>query len=106
MGDFLGTVALLLVLYALTAVFVVLGLGIGFAAFGCADADAVCNETVLQGSSIAIVFGIPLIAFVATIVAIVRLVQRRIAFWVPLVAAALAVGVYLVGTWLVGASIG
>jgi hypothetical protein len=104
-GDFLGTVALLLVLYALSAVFVVLGLGIGFAAFGCADADAVCNETTIQGASIAILFGIPAIALVATIVSIVRLVRRRIAFWVPLVATALVVGVYLVGTWLVGASI-
>lgn len=105
-GDFFGTLVLLLVLYALTGIFVVLGLGAGFAAFGCADADVVCNEGTIQVASIAIVFGIPLLALVATIVSIVRLVRRRIAFWVPLVAGVLAVGLYLAGTWLVGASIG
>jgi hypothetical protein len=103
-GDFFGTLVLLAVLFVLAGLFVVLGFGMGLTTMQCAGSSA-CNETTITAGSWAIIFGIPGITLTATIISAVRIVKRRLAFWVPLVGIALVLGVYLAGSWLIVASI-
>ena len=103
-GDFFGTLVLLLLLFALTGVFVVLGFGTGLATMQCAGAPE-CNTGVITWGSWAIIFGIPGITLTATIIAIVRIARRRIAFWVPLVGIVLVLGTYLAASWFIAAAI-
>lgn len=103
-GDFFGTLVLLVLLFALTGVFVVIGFGTGLATMQCASGPQ-CNTGVIAWGSWAIIFGIPGITLTATIVSIVRIARRRLAFWVPLVGLALVVGTYLAASWFIAAAI-
>jgi hypothetical protein len=103
--DFLLSTFLIVILVAQTALFVVLGLSFGIQVFSCADQPGVCNIPVINWSARVLIFGTPLIALAAIIFAIVRLVRRKQAWWIPLAGMVLNFGVYLVATWLVDQSV-
>lgn len=103
--DFLLTTFFILLLLALTAVFIALAVGFGVATLGCLDSGATCNNDVISLGSRLVMFGTPVVAVVAIVVAIVFVWRRRIAFWVPIVGILAITGVYLLGSFLVAQAV-
>src|SRR5690606_15968652 len=103
--DFLLTTFFILLLLAITAIFVVLSIGFGVATLGCLDSGAACNNDVITCGSRLVMFGAPVVALVATVFAIVFVSRRRIAFWVPIAGILAITGVYLLGSFLVSQAV-
>lgn len=101
--DLVLTIVLLVGLVPSAAVASYMGVFVAFASDSC---GASCNMGLLE---FAFGFGIvaPWVLLVAAlVVGIVLLVRRRIAFWVPLVAAALMVVAFFVAFALAAAAVG
>jgi len=97
------TVILLVLLAAFALVASYLGLFIGLVSDAC-SADTCDFELITWGVGVALIS--PWVILVITLVfAIIQLVRRRLAFWIPLVAAALIVGMFFVGVALAGAGV-
>lgn len=103
--DFLLSTFLIVILIAQTIVFVILGLLIGVQVGLCNDVAAACNYTVMNWSARVIVFGLPIIALAAIVTAIVRLVQRKHAWWFVGAALVLNFLIYVVANWAVDQSV-
>ena len=103
--DFLLTTALIVVLAILTALFFFLGIGSSAATVSCEDAAGQCNDQMITLGSQLAVIGTPIVALIGVIVSIVRLVRRRIAFWVPIVTIAVGFGLFAASTYLVGEAV-
>jgi hypothetical protein len=99
--DFFLTVFLIFVLLVLTAIFVVLGLGLSVSTLGCADSSENCNGLVISIGILIATAGSAVAAIAAIVVSIVFIARRRIAFVVPLVGCLAVVGLFLLGSWLV-----
>jgi hypothetical protein len=103
--DFFLTGLLIVVLLALTGVYIVLGLGLGFGALGCTDSNAACNQTAITIGGALATFGTPVLALATIIVSAVFIAKRRIAFVVPLIGVLVVTGAYLFGAFLVSQAI-
>jgi hypothetical protein len=99
--DFLLSTFLVIMLIAQTALFVVLGFAFGIQVISCQDEPGVCNIDVINWSARIVIFGTPIIAIAAIVVTVVRLVQRKHAWWIPLAGMVINFGIYLVATRLV-----
>lgn len=65
-----------------------------------------CNASLMSAGWL-IALGVPPVVFVAAVVwAIVRLVRRRIAWWVPVAGAVLGVSIWFIGVGMMNASLG
>jgi hypothetical protein len=90
--DIVLTIVLLLAGAVIAIMLGVTAIGLGFAA---PDECFVCNNTQIFFGQIFGMFGPPVLYCVFIILTIVRLVQRRRAFWVPIVGVVVAVLVLL-----------
>ena len=99
--DFFLTVFLLFLLLVLTAIFLVLGLGLSVATLTCADSSQSCNGSVISIGTILATFGVAIITLAGIITTVVFIARRRVAFAVPLVSCLAVVGVFVLGSWLV-----
>jgi uncharacterized BrkB/YihY/UPF0761 family membrane protein len=96
--DVILTIVLLVICAVLVAFLMVSGFLSAFASDSCESRS--CYSAVASGSMIALIAP-PLIYVVSFVVAILRMVQRRIAFWVPLAGAALCCAGFAIGLCLV-----
>ena len=99
--DFFLTVFLLLVLLVLTAIFLVLGFGLGVATLTCADSAQACNDAVIGAGTLVATVGVAVVSLAGIITSVVFIARRRISFAVPLVTCLAIVGLFLLGSWLV-----
>lgn len=60
-------------------------------------ASTQCDTGQIAGGALLAWFAPPVVLLVGLIVAVILLIARRVAFWVPLVASALAIGVFFLG---------
>jgi hypothetical protein len=91
----------------LTIVLLVLSVGLGIVLFLIAPflfmasdpcgASTQCDTGQIAGGALLAWFAPPVVLLVGLIVAVILLIARRVAFWVPLVASALAIGVFFLG---------
>lgn len=92
------TIILLVLAAGLALIVSYLGFFLGMVSDPCGESD--CDFGVIE-AGILVAVGLPWVVMLAAVVtAVFLLVRRRIAFWVPLVAAAL-----IVGCWILGATI-
>ncbi|MBX3100452.1 MAG: hypothetical protein KF761_12850 [Salinibacterium sp.] len=99
--DFFLTVFLLFLLLVLTAIFLVLGLGLSVATLTCADSSQACNGTVISVGTLLATFGVAIITLAGIVTTVVFIARRKVAFAVPLVSCLAVIGVFLLGSWLV-----
>lgn len=98
--DIALTIVLLVVLLAVAGGASLLGFALGLGSDACGADGRICREGLLV-VGVWIALTAPwLVAAVAVFVAIVRLVVRRRAFWVPLVGMA-----FVAGLWWIGAAV-
>jgi len=93
-------VALLVVLLATAAVLGFAGAFLVMASDSC-GASTVCSTERLSAGVLVAMIGPAVVAVVAAVALVVRLVRTRLAFWVPLVGIAVAVLVWAAGAALV-----
>jgi hypothetical protein len=98
--DLVLTILLLVVYLGVTAMGSVLGFFLAFASDSC-GASSVCNVDQIGAGLTVAVYGVWAPVLVVLIVAIVLLVRRRLAFWVPLVGIALTIAIVVTGGALV-----
>jgi hypothetical protein len=91
----------LLTLFALGASY--LGLIIGFVSDACGPGT--CDFGLINAGVWVALLSPWVVLLLAVVLAIVQLVRHRLAFWIPLVAAALIVGMFFVGTAIAGAGV-
>ena len=103
--DFFLTVFLIFVLLVLTAIFVFLGLGLSVSTLGCAVSSEYCNGTVISIGTLLAIAGTSLVAIASVVVSVVFIARRRLAFAVPLIGCLAVVGLFLLGSWLVGLAV-
>lgn len=103
--DFLLTTFLIIILIAQTVLFVILGFTYGIQVLLCNDVGADCNYAVINWSARIVVFGLPLIALAAIVLAIVRLVRRKHAWWIVGAALVLNFLIYVIAGWFVDQSV-
>nr|WP_246852714.1 DUF6264 family protein [Naasia sp. SYSU D00948] len=60
-----------------------------------------CDSDLMGAGFLVALIGPPLVLVAGIVTTIVLLVQRRLAFWVPLVASAVAIGVFVLGAAIV-----
>lgn len=99
--DLVLTIVLVLGLFVLAAFGVFSGLLLAFASDGCGTTpETQCDSGRLTAGVLFAVIAPSVVAVVATIAAIVASVRRRLAFWIPLVGAALMCGAWALGAWI------
>lgn len=98
--DFFLTVLLLLMLLVMTGVFVVAGFGFGVRTIGCADSADACDYDLISLGSLLAVAGTPLVAIAGIVVSVVWIARRKLSFLIPVIAIAVSVLVFLLGSWL------
>jgi hypothetical protein len=104
-GDFLGSTALIVLLVVVNAILVVIAAtSFGAQAIACSD-GAGCNGDVITLGTQLVVIGLPLLTIATVVVAVLRLVRRKLAFPVPLVGIVISVLVYVIAAFLVGQSV-
>jgi hypothetical protein len=102
--DFLLTGFLIFLELLLVVVFIVSAIGFGFLNSGCTVA-AGCGTTRIQFGQQICTFVPPLIAAVTIPWGIVRVVRRKVAFWLPLVGAVLMTIAFFIGNSLMQSGI-
>ncbi len=90
------TVFLVVLMVVLAVIALIIGLGLGFSATACAE-GAVCAESPVQWGIWIAAFGPAIAALAMTIICVVRLAKRRIAFGVALLGLGLMVCIIMVG---------
>lgn len=99
--DFFLTIFLIFLLLVLSVIFEVLGLGITVTTISCADSSVACNYTLISIGSLITLIGVPVVALVGIVLAIVWIARRKVSFLMPLIASVLVVGLYVLGSWIV-----
>jgi len=99
--DFFLTIFLIFLLLVLAVIFEVLGLGLAVSTITCADSSVDCNYDFISAGSLIAIVGIPLVTLAGIVLAIIWIARRKVSFVMPLVAAILVVGLYLLGSWVV-----
>lgn len=100
-ADFFATIFLIMMLLVLTAIFVVLGIGFGFSTIGCADSSTACDYNLISFGSLLVIIGVPAVTLIGIVLSFVWIARRKLTFWIPLVASFAAVGVFMLGSYLV-----
>lgn len=103
--DLALTIVLILAAAAATLGLSFVGLFFGLAGDACMGSN-VCRPGWIEAGVLLAGFGVWLPFLAALIVAVVRLVRRRLAFWVPVVGLALSFSCTLLGAWLAGVGSG
>ncbi|NUU06087.1 hypothetical protein HNO83_06950 [Leifsonia sp. C5G2] len=98
--DLVTTIVLLVIGGAITIGLTFFAFFLVFASDPC-GASTVCDTGRMSAGFFVALLGPGAVAVATTIVAVVLLVRRRIAFWVPLAGIVLAVGVWIGGAALV-----
>jgi uncharacterized BrkB/YihY/UPF0761 family membrane protein len=101
--DLVLTIVLLLALAVFAAVASYFAVFLAFASDGCGGGR--CDEALLNLGFWFAVISPWVLLVIGLVTAIVLLVLRRIAFWVPLTAAAVIVACFFVGVAIVGAAV-
>ena len=96
--DFILTLVLVLVMLLFVGAFALSTVTLSATSFACADAGAECIDSRVQIGQLISTYAPGAIALVAVIVSVVRLVRRRVAFWVPIVGIVLMSIAFAVGT--------
>lgn len=99
--DFFLTIFLLFLLLVLTAIFVVLGFGLGVSTITCADSNLSCNYDFISVGALLVLIGVPLVALAGVIVSVVWIARRKLSFPIALIACLLSVAVFAAGNWIV-----
>ena len=95
--DFLLTVVFILLQAVLVVVLVLAAFSLGTINAGCQTTEAGCDVQLVSLGQQLCTWGPVVIAVISVPFAIVRVLRRRIAFWVPLLGGVLMVGVFLLG---------
>ena len=95
--DFLLTLVLLLLQGVLVVVFVLSAIAISTANIGCDELERACDPARVQVGQVISLWVPPVIALVTGVWAIVRVLRRRIGFWVAGLGAILMVLSFLTG---------
>ncbi|WP_460775894.1 DUF6264 family protein [Microbacterium sp. GXF7504] len=103
LGDTIATVLLIVLGAAVAGVGSVMALFLAFASDGCASDGCAAR---IEVGMLTAMFTPWVLWFVGVVWAIVRVVRRRLAFWVPLAAAALGVAVWFLGAWIALSTLG
>ena len=98
--DFLLTVILVLLQGLLVVVLLISAFSFGAINTGCQGSDTGCDVTAVRLGQALCTFGPPAIALVTIPWSIVRVLRRRIGFWVSLLGGLLMVGVFFLGSTL------
>ena len=104
-ADFFATIFLILMLLVLTVIFVIFGIGFGLSTIGCADSSTACNYNLISFGSLVVIVGVPAVALIGTVFSVVWIARRKISFWIPLVASLAAIGLFMLGSYLVGLAV-
>jgi hypothetical protein len=103
-GDFLGSTALIILLVVVSVVLVIVSFtSFGAQALGCEIGG--CNTGVIRLGTQLVIFGLPLLTIATIVIAIVRLVRRKLAFPGVLIGIVGCVLLYLVASFLVVQSV-
>ncbi len=100
MWDLVLTVVLLVLAVGLGLLMLVMSPFLVMASDPCGSGVA-CNTDQMGVGFLMALIGPPVVLVVGIAAAILLLVLRRVAFWVPLVASALAIGVFVLGAAIV-----
>ena len=94
---------MIITLLGLCVITTFIGMFSAIASDGCYD--NACNETVMEAGYYTALLAPWAVAVLAIVFTVIRLVRRKIAFWIPLVGMAGAIGALLLGLGLVSASL-
>jgi Family of unknown function (DUF6264) len=103
--DFFLTIFFIFVLLVLTVIFVFSALGFGVATLTCADSSAECNYEFISYGSLLVLFGVPIVTLAGVVMSVVWIARRKLSFWIPLVACGAAIGVFMLGSFLVSSAV-
>lgn len=99
--DVVLTIVFLVLDVALAAIMSVFGFFLAFASDSCAVRDC-SSELIAMGMMVGI--GLPwIVLIVVLVIAIIALVRRRLAFWIPLVGGLFIIGSLVLG-WIIAAA--
>jgi len=96
--DFLLTLALIVVMFLFLAAFALSSVTLSATSLACADAGGDCADNPVQVGQLISTYAPVAIALVVLVVSIVRLVRRRIAFFVPIIGILLMSVAFAIGT--------
>jgi len=99
--DFFLTILLIAVLLVLAVIFVILGFGFGLSTIGCGDSAVACNLNQISFASLLVIIGVPGVTLISIIFSAVWILRRKLSFWIPLVGILVAIGLYVLGGYLV-----
>jgi len=99
--DFFLTIFLIVVLLVLAVIFEFLGLGLAVSTITCADSAIACNYNFISIGSLITIIGVPAVTIAGIVLSIIWIARRKLSFLMPLIAAVLVVGVFLLGAWIV-----
>jgi hypothetical protein len=94
--DFLLTIVFIIIEAVLVAVLAIGAFTFSLDNLGCETATS-CDPTRVQVGQILATWAPAGVALTTAIVAIVRVLRRKIAFWIPLLGIGIMVGVFLIG---------
>lgn len=97
--DLVLTIVLLVVMIGAGFVLFFLAFFLAFASDSCGASSVCDSDRIATGMLLAIVLP-PALGLIALVAAVVMLVLRRLAFWIPLVGIALMVGGWFLGAWV------
>ncbi len=103
--DFFLTIFLLFILLILTGVFVIVGFGLGVGTLACGDSAQACNFGVISLGTLTVMMGTPLVALAGIVVSVVWIARRKRSWLIALIACLVSVGLFALGTWLVGLAV-
>ncbi|MFC5791078.1 hypothetical protein ACFPPE_14575 [Agromyces tardus] len=97
--DLVLTIVLLLLMVGAGFVLFFLAFFLAFASDSCGASSVCDSDRIATGMLLAIVLPVAL-GLIALVAAVVMLVLRRLAFWIPLVGIGLMVGGWFLGAWV------
>ncbi|BDZ55002.1 hypothetical protein [Agromyces marinus] len=97
--DLVLTIALLVLMTGIGFVLFFMSFFLAFAGDSC-GASSVCDFDRMGTGMLVAIIGVPAIGVLALVAAILMLVLRRIAFWVPLAGIVLMAGMFALGAWI------
>ncbi len=99
--DFLLTVIAIIIEVLLGIVLIFSAIALSLANQGCDTTVAACDPGRVQFGLLLATWGAPLIGLVTAVVGIVRVLRRKLAFWIPLLGIVLMAGAFLLGTVII-----
>ena len=103
--DFFLTIFLVFLLLVITVIFVISSLGMTVVTIGCGDSGGQCNSAVMSAGTLVALGGPVLVALAGIITTVVFIARRHRSFLVPLISCIVSVGLFMLGSWLVGLAV-